>query len=29
VQVWRDNDRDGRADSVEIYRNGQRVQVIR
>jgi hypothetical protein len=29
LQVWRDDDRDGRADSVEIYRNGQRVQVIR
>jgi hypothetical protein len=29
VQVWRDDDRDGRADSVEIYRNGQRVQVVR
>ena len=29
LQVWRDDDRDGRADSVEIYRNGQQVQVIR
>lgn len=29
VQVWRDDDRDGRADSVDIYRNGQRVQIIR
>ena len=29
LQVWRDDDRDGRADSVEVYRNGQRVQVIR
>lgn len=29
VQVWRDDDRDGRADSVDIYRNGQRVQVVR
>lgn len=29
IQVWRDEDRDGRADSVAIYRNGQRVQVIR
>jgi len=29
LQVWRDDDRDGRADSVEIYRNGQRAQVIR
>jgi len=29
LQVWRDDDRDGRADSVEIYRNGQPVQVIR
>jgi hypothetical protein len=29
LQVWRDEDRDGRADSVEIYRNGQRVQVVR
>jgi hypothetical protein len=29
LQVWRDDDRDGRADSVEIYRNGQRVQVVR
>ncbi len=29
LQVWRDDDRDGRADSVEIYRNGQRVQVLR
>ena len=29
LQVWRDDNRDGRADSVEIYRNGQRVQVIR
>ena len=29
VQVWHDNDRDGRADEVEIYQNGRRVQVIR
>ena len=29
LQVWRDDNRDGRADSVEIYRNGHRVQVIR
>ena len=29
LQVWRDDDRDGRADSVEIFRNGQSVQVIR
>jgi hypothetical protein len=29
LQVWRDDDRDGRADSVEVYRNGQRLQVIR
>jgi len=29
VQVWRDDNRDGRADAVEIYRNGQRVQVVR
>lgn len=29
VQVWRDDNRDGRADTVDIYRNGQRVQVIR
>ena len=29
VQVWRDENGDGRADYVEIYRNGQRVQVIR
>jgi len=29
VQVWHDDNRDGRADYVEIYRNGQRVQVIR
>lgn len=29
LQVWRDDNRDGRADSVEIYRNGQRVQVVR
>ena len=29
LQVWRDDDRDGRADSVEIYRNGQRAQVVR
>ena len=26
VQVWRDENRDGRADYVEIYRNGQRVR---
>lgn len=29
LQVWRDDDRDGRADSVEVYRNGQPVQVVR
>ena len=29
VQVWRDEDRDGRADSVEVFRNGQSVRVIR
>ncbi|HTK50786.1 MAG TPA: hypothetical protein VL308_02795 [Gemmatimonadaceae bacterium] len=29
VQVWHDENRDGRADYVEIYRNGQRVGVIR
>jgi hypothetical protein len=29
LQVWRDDDRDGRADQVEIFRNGQSVQVIR
>jgi hypothetical protein len=29
LQVWRDDDRDGRADSVDVYRNGQRVQVVR
>ena len=29
LQVWRDDDRDGRADAVEVYRNGQRVQVVR
>lgn len=29
LQVWRDDDRDGRADSVEVYRNGRRVQVVR
>ena len=29
LQVWRDDDRDGRADSVEIFRNGQSVQVVR
>jgi hypothetical protein len=29
LQVWRDEDRDGRADAVEVYRNGQRVQVVR
>jgi hypothetical protein len=29
VQIWRDDDRDGRADSVDVYRNGQRVHVIR
>lgn len=29
LQVWRDDDRDGRADSVEVYRNGQRVDVVR
>jgi hypothetical protein len=29
LQVWRDDDRDGRADSVEVFRNGQSVQVVR
>lgn len=29
LQVWHDDDRDGRADSVDVYRNGQRVQVVR
>lgn len=29
LQVWHDSDRDGRADSVDIYRDGRRVQVIR
>jgi hypothetical protein len=29
VQVWRDDDRDGRADSVDVYRNGRRVDVVR
>ena len=29
LQVWRDNNRDGRADEVDIYQNGQRVQTIR
>ena len=29
LQVWRDDDRDGRADAVDVYRNGQRVQVVR
>jgi hypothetical protein len=29
LQVWRDENRDGRADVVEIYQNGQRVQVVR
>ena len=29
LQVWRDDDRDGRADAVEIYQNGRSVQVIR
>ncbi len=29
LQVWHDGDRDGRADRVDIYRNGQRVQVVR
>jgi hypothetical protein len=29
LQVWRDDDRDGRADSVDVYRNGQRVDVVR
>jgi hypothetical protein len=29
VQVWRDNNRDGRADEVDIYQNGRRVQTIR
>ena len=29
LQVWRDDNGDGRADSVDIYRNGQRVQVVR
>jgi len=29
LQVWRDDDRDGRADSVDVYRNGQRADVVR
>ena len=29
VQVWHDDNRDGRADYVEVYRNGQRVGVVR
>jgi len=29
LQVWRDDDLDGRADSVDVYRNGQRVDVVR
>ena len=29
LQVWRDDNRDGRADEVDVYRNGQRVQVVR
>lgn len=29
VQVWIDSNRDGRADRVELYRNGRRVDVIR
>jgi hypothetical protein len=29
LQVWSDEDRDGRADAVEIYRNGQPLQVVR
>lgn len=29
LQVWRDDDRDGRADSVDIYRSGRRVDVVR
>lgn len=28
LQVWTDTNRDGRADRVEIYRNGQRVKLI-
>ena len=28
VQVWTDRNRDGRADRVEIYRDGRRVQVV-
>jgi hypothetical protein len=28
VQVWSDRDRDGRADRVEVYRNGRRVKLL-
>lgn len=28
LQVWTDTNRDGRADRVEVYRNGQRVKLI-
>ena len=28
LQVWTDTNRDGRADRVEIFRNGQRVKLI-
>jgi hypothetical protein len=28
LQVWTDVNRDGRADRVEIFRNGERVKLI-
>ena len=28
VQVWTDRNRDGRADRVELFENGRRVQVV-
>jgi len=28
LQVWTDSNRDGRADRVEIFRNGQRTKLI-
>ena len=28
LQVWTDRNRDGRADRVEVFRNGQRVKLI-
>jgi hypothetical protein len=28
LQIWTDRDRDGRADRVEVFRNGQRVKLI-